>query len=132
MTREHIKFGIIRTQEELQSLAAFAKSFDHNVGLDSIRPIFTIERGDQMIGYFNVLLYPIVAPSLHPAICTPRDFNDALAAMRNHYCFLSIGEQFPYGTSFMAVPTNTEIENSVFERNGFVNTKKEIWQCIPK
>lgn len=131
MTREHIKFGMIQTEEAFQSLIQFAESFNHTVGSDSILPIYTIERGDHMIGYANVLLQPIVAPALHPKMCTPRDFYDAIMTMKNHYCLNSISQKFPNGTCFMSLPTVPVIENRVFERCGFQNTNKELWQAIP-
>jgi hypothetical protein len=131
MRREHIKFGLVRNEIEFQSLAAFAATFNHHIGPDSIMPIYTIERGQQMLGYFNVLTYPIVAPALHPSLTTPRDFYEVIQILKNHFCLTSISEKFPNGTGFMAVPTDGIVEDSVFERSGFRNTKKEIWQAIP-
>lgn len=129
--RDQIKFGMIRSDEEFQSLVKFAASFEHNVGSDSIMPIYTIERGDQMLGYFNVLLHPIVAPSMHPSITTARDFYEAMLSVRNHFCMNSVDGKFPNGTCFFALPTDEIVKDSVFERCGFKNTKKELWQAIP-
>lgn len=129
--RDHIKFGLIQNKIEFDSLAAFAASFDHHVGPDSILPIYTIERGEHMIGYFNVLTYPIVAPALHPRLTTPRDFYEVIQILKNHFCLNSISDKFRNGTGFMAVPTDEVIKDNVFERCGFKNTKKEIWQAIP-
>jgi hypothetical protein len=129
--RDQIKFGLIKNPVEFESLAAFAASFGHQVGPDSILPIYTIERGQQMIGYFNVLTYPIVAPALHPSLTTPRDFYEVIQILKNHFCLGSINEKFPNGTGFMAIPTSGFADYSVFERCGFHNTQKEIWQAIP-
>lgn len=130
--RDHIKFGMIRTEEGFKSLMQFAESFDHKVGPDSILPIYTIERGQHLIGYYNLLLLPIVCPALHPKICTPRDFHNTLQAAKSHFCLSSISEKFPNGTCFMAIPAKATAEmNGAMEHSGFVNTKKELWQAIP-
>lgn len=129
--REHIKFGLVRTEEAFQSLMKFAESFDHKVGRDSLLPIWTIERGDQTIGYFNVLFYPVIAPAMHPRLTSPRDFYEAIYAVRSHFCMNSISEKFPNGTCFFALPTEEIVPDSIFEKCGFRNTHKELWQCIP-
>jgi hypothetical protein len=129
--RDQIKFGIVRSLEELEDLKRFAKSFDHKVGNDSIMPIYTITRGQQLIGYYNVILYPIVSPSMHPRLCSHRDFFDALFCVKHHFCLNSIDAHFPNGTCLLAVPTKLAIPDRALERAGFKNTKKEIWQHVP-
>lgn len=129
--RDHIKFGMIRTDEEFKALVQFAESFNHKVGPDSILPIYTIERGQHMLGYFNLILYPIVCPAFHPRACTPRDFRDAVQAAKSHFCLNSIDNKFPHGTCLIAVPKQLALKESVLERCGFANTKKELWQAIP-
>ena len=129
--RDHIKFSLIKSMEELEALQRFAKTFNHQVGLDSIMPIYTIERGEQVIGYFNVLMYPVVCPALHPEHCTPRDFYETLRDARQHYCFVSIDAKFPNGTCFMAIPKQLSFPGDALEKLGFKFTGKELWQCIP-
>jgi hypothetical protein len=132
MMRDHIKFGMIQTEEAFQSLIRFAESFDHNVGTDSILPIYTIERGDHMIGYFNLITYPVVCPAFHPKICTPRDFFDAVLVLKNHFCLSSISPKFPNGTCLITLPTELEdFKRTAGGKVGFKNTNKELWQAIP-
>jgi len=130
--REHLKFGLIKTEEEFKELQRFAQSFDHEVGRDAIPPIFTIERGEHMVGYYNVIQHPIVCPAMNPAVTTPREFFETLMFLKNHYCLNSINGKFPHGMGLMAVQTKLpqHLKNA-FERAGFRNTKKEIWQALP-
>jgi hypothetical protein len=131
--REQVKFGLIRTDEEFEGLRQFAETFDHTVGPGSILPIYTVERGEQMIGYFNVLMYPIVAPSMHPTHCTARNFFDALEFVKHHFCLNSIDNKFRYGTCFLSIPTNPPAGQNMkdaLERSGFKNTRHELWQAI--
>jgi hypothetical protein len=130
--REHIKFGLIKNTQEFEGLKAFAESFLHHVGVDSILPIYTIERGDQMLGYFNVLTYPVVFPAMHPGLTTPRDLYETLHALKNHYCLNSIDGKFTHGTGLMAIPKNVAAETArAFKKAGFMPMNKEIWQAVP-
>lgn len=130
--REQIKFGLIRTQEEFDALSQFAASFDHQVNGQSILPIYTIERGKQMVGYFNVICIPIVCPSFHPDVCTPRDIHEIVQMAKNHFCMNSISDRFPNGTCMLAMPKNLpDNKRAIAERCGFKSTKAELWQAIP-
>lgn len=130
--REQIKFGLVRTREALESLQKFAESFDHKVGDDSILPIYTIERGQQVIGYYNMITFPIVCPAFHPKQCTPRDFHDTVQFAKTHFCLNSICDRFPNGTCLIALPRDLEpLKKVAVEKCGFKNTKAELWQAIP-
>lgn len=129
--REHITFGLIRTEEALQSLKKFAESFDHHVGNDSIFPIYTISRGSYLFGYFNVISLPIFAPAFHPDVCTPRDFYDAAYALKQHFCLNSISDRFPNGTCLLALPKALAVKREILEKLGFKDTGKIIWQSLP-
>ena len=132
MMRDQIKFGMVRTAAELEELKVFAKTFNHKVGRDSIMPIYTGRCGDKLIGYFNLILYPIVCPAIHPVECSQRAFFDCIEYLKHHFCLESISDQFPFGMCFLALPQDMPInKKEAVERCGFRNTKKEIWQCIP-
>ena len=122
---------MIQAREEFEDLKKFGESFDHTIPDDVAHPIYTIERGDQMIGYFNVMTYPIVSPALHPRICTPRDFYEAIHILKNHYCLITINQKLRYGTGLMALPSVPVMDMKVVEKAGFKNTRKEIWQATP-
>jgi hypothetical protein len=130
--REQVKFGTIRTEEEFRSLQAFAASFDHEIGSDAALPIYTIERGDQVIGYFNVVCYPILGPAFHPAVCSPRDFFEAVTLAKSHFCINTIDNKFRYGTCLLALRKDLKSSmKTALMRCGFKNLHKEIWQAIP-
>jgi hypothetical protein len=122
---------MVRTEEELQSLVKFAESFDHNVGSDSIFPIYTISRDSYLFGYFNLICLPILVPAFHPDVCTPRDFYDAAYALKQHFCLNSISERFPNGTCLLALPKELAIKKEIVKRLGFKCSGKEIWQALP-
>lgn len=128
---DQIKFGLIRTVKEFEALKAYAKSFGHVVDDRSITPIYTIHRGDKQIGYFNLILQPIVCPSFHTELCTHRDFYDSVQYAKNHFCMNSIDDRFPNGTCFLALPRELAIKKDVVERMGFADTKTQLWQAIP-
>jgi hypothetical protein len=129
--REQLKFGVIRTHDELESLKRFAESFNHRVGDDTIHPIYTIDFGGRMIGYYNVIQYPIVCPAMHPKVCTPRNFVETMQSVKNHFFLTSINGQFPHGTCLLAVPRELPIPRRALEKSGFQDTKMELWQAIP-
>jgi hypothetical protein len=84
-----------------------------------------------MIGYFNLILYPIVCPSFHPKLCSHRDFHDAVQYAKNHFCLNSIDGRYPNGTCLLALPIKLAIRKSAVEHMGFKRTGREIWQAIP-
>lgn len=129
--REPIKFGLVKTPEELKALANFAESFGHKVGPNSIMPIYTLSRGEKLFGYFNVLSFPVTAPAFHtnPEICSKRDFYDAAIAMKSHFMLESISPAFPNGTWFVAIPVNTNFPEEVATAVGLVKTNKMLWQA---
>jgi hypothetical protein len=131
MMRDQIKFGMVRTNEEYEDLKKFAKSFGHNVGNDTVLPIYVIERGDQVIGFFNMIPYPIGCPSFHPKVCTPRDFHEAALSLKNHFCLQSMDGRYPNGTCLLALPKNPEMGERAIQRVGFKQIGREIWQYIP-
>jgi len=131
MTREQIKFGLIKTEEEFQDLKRFAESFDHSVEATSIFPIYTIARGDELIGYCNVMRQPVLHPSLHPGLATPRNFYDALQYAKQSFCLSSIDDRFPHGICVMALPRDLVVPDDAVVKCGFKNTNKEIWMAIP-
>jgi len=130
--REQLKFRLVRTKEEFDGLSEFARTFDHHVGPGSILPIYTVERGQQMIGYFNVVAYPILGPAFHPGVGTAREFFEAVQYVKNHFCMSSIDNNFRNGTCFMALrPDMKPVLKRALEHCGFKNTNKELWQAIP-
>jgi hypothetical protein len=130
--KEQIRFGLVKTVEELERLKQFAATFDHAVGDNSMFPIYTVERGEQLIGYYNLINFPVpvVCPAMHPDICTPRDFRDSLEFVKHHFCLNSINGNFPHGTCLLAVPPKLPFSPSAFERSGFKRTGLELWQII--
>jgi hypothetical protein len=130
--RERIKFGFVKNAEELESLKQFAATFEHTVNNDSMFPIYTVERGQQIIGYFNQIQYPVVCPAMHPQHCSHRNFFEALEAVKYHQCIASINNHFPNGTCLLAVPVQLTIPSSALEKSGFKRTGHELWQHIPE
>ena len=132
MIRERIKFGLVKNDEELAELREFAKSFGHEIRDDAVLPIYTGKKGDQLIGYFNLIGFPLVCPSLHPEHCTHRDFFDCVEFLKQHFCLNSISERFPYGISLLALPLDLpDHKKEAVERAGFKRMDKEIWFCVP-
>jgi hypothetical protein len=108
----------------------FAKSFDHNIE-NGILPIYTINKGDNMVGYFQALTHPIICPAFHPRACSPRDFKEACEAIKNWRYLNSISQQFPNGTCLIAADNNPKIDPEIIKKLGFKNLNMQIHQATP-
>lgn len=129
--RDQIRIGLVRTEQDLESLSKFAASFDHEVTADSIQPIYMLHRGERLFGYFNVLSIPVTYPAFHtdPEICSKRDIYEGAMAIKNFFMMGSISPMFPNGTWFVAIPFDTPFPESVLTGVGLMKTNKRIWQA---
>jgi hypothetical protein len=123
-----IKFNLIQDKESFDQVAVFAKSFDHDID-KGILPIYTVSKGDNMIGYFSALTQPIICPAFHPRVCSPRDFKETVEALKNWRFLNSISQQFPNGVGFLA--TDTKIDPAIIQKLGFKNLNMQLYQATP-
>ena len=122
--RDRINFGVVENEEDYNSLQSFAKSFDH--GENMTLPIVTINKGQQMIGYYTQILQPIIVPSFHPKVTTPRDFYESLNLLIGAQQLRSISPAYPNGVCYAAT-RNKAINRSIFEKLGFNRLDLELF-----
>lgn len=126
----NLKFETVRTQKQFDDLKKFATSFDHVVDDTTLLPLITVSRGDKMFAYYTVLNYPVVFPSFHTELCTPRDFVDSVNTVKHHHMLSSMNERFPNGTFFVALSANKlAIDRSYIPKLGLKNLEMEIHQA---
>jgi hypothetical protein len=131
--REQIKFELVRTKEQFDSLKDFASSdLVHRFDDHSLLPAITLSRAGKQFGWFQVLNQPIVMPSFHTELCSPRDFRDATEQMKAIYQFTSMSERFPNGTVWMAIPPSPMVDENLLRNMGFSDEKRNLWQATPK
>lgn len=106
-----LQFGCVNSAEDLERVAGFAASFDHEVSNKSTFPIITISKDDKLAAYYHVLRQPIIFPcfSTDPKVCSPRTFRESFDAIRNHVVQSAIDPRtYPNGVAFFALPAHTQ------------------------
>ena len=122
--RDKINFSVVDSEEKYKALQDFAKSFDHGGNMEL--PVVTINRGPYMIGYYQQILHPIIVPSFHPKMTTPRDFYESMNVITGAQHLRSMSPAYPNGICFTGT-RNKNIERSNFEKIGYHKLDLELW-----
>lgn len=129
--RDPIRLSQARSQDELDEIHEFAKSFGHSIGDLTPQPIIRIFRGNRLFGYFFITPN-VITPAFHTdkTICSPRDFKDAVDQIRGAFCFNSQNLQFPAGQCVLALEESPAIRREILAKLGFENMRGEIHRYV--
>jgi hypothetical protein len=115
-----------------EEICRFAASFGHKIDNRSLSPVVAVRRGSKLFAYFFFLKFPILLPSFHPELTTPRDFVDMVEQVRAGAWLTSMGlDQFPQGICYAAFDQEPVISKDIIQKIGFKSTKCELWESYP-
>lgn len=126
-----MKFGLVTTQQQYDSLIQFAKSFpDGTHGNGNFeKPIITMLNDKGLCGYFTQIRHPINIPAWHPELVTHREFVESVKALTANQQLASISDQYPNGVAYVGLnPANPLIDK--IERLGFQDTNITLWRAL--
>ncbi len=126
-----MKFGLVSTKEQYETIAQFAKSFPdgtHGVGNMTL-PIVTMSNEKGLCGYFTQIRHPINLPAWHPELVSHREFLESVKVLTANQQIMSISDQFPNGVAYVGLDVDNPLIPKL-EKLGFEDTRVRLFRSL--